>query len=69
MASKTRLKGFDCVKWVREVRDRNYAETKDMSFEERKLRLEKVVQEKPFYAGIPKVKIPSRPSQERAEGS
>ena len=34
MTNEIREKSFDCVKWTREVRDRHYEETKDMSFEE-----------------------------------
>ena len=35
MKTETGAKKFDCVKWTREVRDRIYEETKDMSAEER----------------------------------
>ncbi len=36
MKSEGRVKQFDCVKWTREVRDRIYGETRDMTREERR---------------------------------
>ena len=36
MPSEAKAKSFDVIKWLRQVRDQHYEETKDMSWEERK---------------------------------
>lgn len=36
MKNKHQEKSFDCMKWLRETRDRIYEETKDMTREERR---------------------------------
>ena len=53
MTSKNRPKSFDCVKSVREIRDRVSAEIADMSYEELRRWLDARVQQDPFFARIP----------------
>ena len=50
MTNEIREKSFDCVKWTREVRDRHYEETKDMSFEEWRRRLDERLSTNPLMA-------------------
>ena len=54
MASEHRTKPFDCVKSMREVRDRISAEIADMSYEELLRWLNARAQQDPFFARIPK---------------
>lgn len=53
MTSKNRTKSFDCVKSVREIRDRISAEIANMSYEELRQWLDARVQQDPFFARIP----------------
>ena len=53
MTSKNRTKSFDCVKSVREIRDRISAEIANMSYEELRQWLEARAQRDPFFARIP----------------
>ena len=53
MTSKNRTKSFDCVKSVREIRDRVSAEIANMSYEELRRWLDTQVQQDPFFACIP----------------
>ena len=53
MTSKNRTKSFDCVKSVREIRDRVSAEIAKMSYEELRQWLDARVQQDPFFARIP----------------
>ena len=53
MTSKNRTKSFDCVKSVREIRDRISAEIANMSYEELRQWLEARARQDPFFARIP----------------
>ena len=53
MTSENRTKSFDCVKSVREIRDRISAEIANMSYEELRQWLDERVQQNPFFARIP----------------
>ena len=53
MTSENRTKPFDCVKSVREIRDRLSAEIANMSYEELRRWLDAQVQRDPFFARIP----------------
>ena len=50
--SETAPKKFDCVKWTREIRDRIYEETKDMSYEERRRWSAERIRRDPFLAEL-----------------
>ena len=52
MTSKNRTKSFDCVKSVRELRDRISAEIANMSYEELRQWLDARVQQDPFFGRI-----------------
>ncbi len=54
MTSESRTKRFDCVRSMREIRDRISAEIAEMSYEELRRWLDARVQEDPFFARIPK---------------
>ena len=45
-------KKFDCVKWTREVRDRIYEETRDMTREERRRWSEARIRSDPLLARL-----------------
>jgi len=53
MTSENRTKSFDCVKSVREIRDRVSAEIANMSYEELRQWLDARVQHDPFFTRIP----------------
>jgi hypothetical protein len=53
MTNESRTKSFDCVKSVREIRDRVSAEIANMSYEELRQWLDARVQQDPFFARIP----------------
>ncbi|MCY4374264.1 MAG: hypothetical protein OXC31_10870 [Spirochaetaceae bacterium] len=53
MTSENRTKSFDCVKSVREIRDRVSAEIANMSYEELREWLDAQVQQDPLFARIP----------------
>ena len=52
MKSEGRAKQFDCVKWTREVRDRIYGETRDMTQEERRQWSEARIRTDPILARL-----------------
>ena len=43
-------KEFDCVEMKNDIQAKNYAETKDMSFEEYRAYLDEKLKNSPFYA-------------------
>ena len=53
MTSENRTKSFDCVKSVREIRDRISAKIANMSYEELRRWLDAQVQQDPLFARIP----------------
>ena len=53
MTSKNRTKSFDCVKSVREIRDRISAEIANMSYEELREWLDGRARQDPFFARVP----------------
>ena len=54
MTNKNRTKPFDCVKYMRKVRDQVSAEIADMSYEDLRQWLDAQVQQDTFFARIPK---------------
>ncbi len=62
MTSETERKPFDCVKSMREIRNRISGEIADMSYAELSRWLERRVREDSFFARIPKARNPSRPA-------
>lgn len=54
MRNESKPKPFDCVKSMRETRDRISAEIVDMSYPELSRWLEAGVRDDPFFARIPK---------------
>ena len=64
--SETTSKAFDCVKSMREIRNRINSEIADMSYAELSQWLDRQVQEDPFFARIPTTPKPARPPMERA---
>ncbi|WP_420440662.1 hypothetical protein [Candidatus Palauibacter sp.] len=58
MTSETERKPFDCVKSMREIRNRISGEIADMSYAELSRWLEMRVREDPFFARIPKSRKP-----------
>ena len=69
MTTEIKEKKFDCMKWLRQTRDRIYAETKDMTHEEERQRLDRIVAGNQFYASIPKAKAPPRLAQRPTNGA
>ena len=67
--NETVLKDFDCLKWIREVRDQIYAETKDMSPEELKQHWDRIVREDPYFSRISKTRISPYNSRGRIKDS
>ena len=57
MTSGNRAKSFDCVKSVREIRDRISAEIANMSYEELRRWLDTRGQRDPFFARIPQFRV------------
>ena len=57
MENETGEKSFDVMKWLRETRDRIYEETRDMTSEERRRRLEEMVRNDPFFSKLPRSRI------------
>ena len=68
MTNETGAKPFDCVKSMREIRNRINSEIADMSYAELSQWLDRQVQEDPFFARIPTARKPARPPTERAAG-
>ncbi len=66
MTSETGSKQFDCVKSMREIRNRISAEIADMSYAELSRWLDRRVREDPLFARIPNARKPARPSTVRA---
>ena len=66
MTSETGPKPFDCVKSMREIRNRISAEIADMSYAELSRWLDRQVRKDPFFARIPNARKPARPPMERA---
>ena len=66
MTNETGAKPFDCVKSMREIRNRINAEIADMSYAELSQWLDRQVQEDPFFARIPIARKPARSPMERA---
>ena len=66
MTSEAERKPFDCVKSMREIRNRISAEIADMSYPELSRWLDRRVHEDPFFARIPNARKPARPPMERA---
>ncbi len=60
MTNETERKRFDCVKSMREIRDRISAEIADMSYGDLSRWLERRVREDPFFARIPNARKPAR---------
>lgn len=52
MKNEQEAQPFDCVKWTREIRDRIYEETKDMSWEERMQWRRARIMSDPFLADL-----------------
>ena len=65
MTSKAGPKSFDCVKSMREIRNRVSAEIADMSYSELSRWLDRQVGDDPFFSRIPKLRRPERPAMER----
>ena len=65
MTSKTGPKSFDCVKSMREIRNRISAEIADMSYSELSRWLDRQVREDPFFSHIPKSRKPGQTPTER----
>ncbi|MYB07812.1 MAG: hypothetical protein F4Y24_15825 [Gemmatimonadetes bacterium] len=65
MTSETETKPFDCVKSMREIRNRISTEIADMSYAELSRWLDRRVREDPFFARIPSARRSARPSGER----
>jgi hypothetical protein len=65
MTSKTGPQSFDCVKSMREIRNRISAEIADMSYSELSRWLDRQVRDDPFFSRIPKSRRPERPAMER----
>lgn len=65
MTSETERKPFDCVKSMREIRNRISAEIADMPYAELSQWLDKRVREDPFFARIPNARKPARLPMER----
>ena len=53
MTSENKTKSFDCVKSMREIRDRISAEIANMSYEELRQWLDVRAEQDPFFARIP----------------
>ena len=68
-STETNLKDFDCLKWIRGVRDRIYAETKDMTAEEQRQRRQRIVSEDPHFSRISKTRISPYNSRGRIKES
>ena len=68
MTSKNRTKSFDCVKSVREIRDRVSAEIANMSYEELRRWLDARVQQDPFFARIPQFRASDATETMQEEG-
>ena len=68
-STETKEKDFDCLKWIREVRDQIYAETKDMSPEELKQRSDRIIREDPYFSRISKTRISPYNSRGRIKES
>lgn len=66
MTNETGAKPFDCVKSMREVRNRINSEIADMSYAELSQWLDRQVQEDPFFARIPTTRKSARPPTEPA---
>lgn len=60
MTIKAGPKSFDCVKSMREIRNRISTEIADMSYSELSRWLERQVREDPFFSKIPKSRRPER---------
>ncbi|MCY4399135.1 MAG: hypothetical protein OXE96_07350 [Gemmatimonadetes bacterium] len=67
MKSETERKPFDCVKSMREIRNRISAEIADMSYHELSRWLDRRVREDPFFARIPNARKLGRLPMERTE--
>ncbi len=65
MTIKTGPKSFDCVKSMREIRNRISAEIKDMSYSELSRWLDRQVREDPYFSHIPKSRKPGQTPTER----
>lgn len=65
MTSETGPKPFDCVKSIREIRNKISAEIADMSHVELSRWLERQVREDPFFAHIPAARTLARPPREQ----
>ena len=68
MTSENRTKSFDCVKSVREIRDRVSAEIANMSYEELRQWLDARVQQDPFFARIPQFQASDATETMQVEG-
>ena len=65
MTSKNGPKSFDCVKSMREIRNRISAEIADMSYSELSQWLDRQVRDDPFFSHIPKSRKPGQTPTER----
>ena len=65
MTSKTGPKSFDCMKSMREIRNRISAEIADMSYSELSRWLDRQVREDPFFSHIPNSRKPGQTPTER----
>ena len=68
MTSRAEPKSFDCVKSMREIRNRVSAEIADMSYSELSRWLDRRVREDPFFSHIPKSTKPRTTAQGEGRG-
>ena len=68
MTNRAEPKSFDCVKSMREIRDRVSVEIADMSYSELSRWLDRRVREDPFFSHIPKSNNPEPDRPRRGPG-
>ena len=66
MRNETKPESFDCVKSMRETRDRISAEIADMSYPELSRWMEACVRDDPFFARIPKFRKTGAAAEDEA---